>query len=149
MRPNRSQVPAYRRTVMNVEAADALCTAPLDGVTNAYKCVEDLLDVVQTELAAAGLCDRLAVAPVQASAGDPAAWEGLSEELRQAVERIHRSEHPRVSAGLGAHAAARAAHRLPSAASRRSGQSSSPRPAPTSASRQSTRDKSIAARNAW
>lgn len=78
----------YRAAIAWLYAADALCTAPFDGVTNAYKCVEDLLDAVEVELGVRGLCDRLAEAAVGASAGDAAACERLSEELRDAAARV-------------------------------------------------------------
>lgn len=79
---------AYRAAVAWLYAADALCTAPGDGVMNTFTCVEDLLDAAEVELALTGLCDRLIAATSKAVKGDATALSALMGPVRQAAERV-------------------------------------------------------------
>ena len=79
---------AFRAAVAWLYVADALSTAPTDGVINTYRCVEDVLDAAEQELGLAGVCDRLAAATVRAAKGERGALAVLAKEVQEVSARL-------------------------------------------------------------
>ena len=79
---------AYGAVVAWIYAADALCTSPSDGLVNTFVRLTDLLDALESDLEAPGLCDRLEASVVGILAGNADNLRALGSEIVALAKRL-------------------------------------------------------------